>query len=210
MQCKLYWQNQGDYLCVKVDRHSRKARTKKATFCNLELFRMRQKDIPVEVIEHKDYIPTFSWEPSGARFAIVSSNDPNYGQALPGVVVKYNVDFYAIDAKRGDFAVVKHIEGKDANTISWSPKGRHLVLGTLNSTSKCELEFWDLDFVTDDNPRKEGAEPAQYVQLMGTGEHYGVSDLSWDPSGRYLASSGSAWKQSVSLEFFAYRCGSDI
>jgi translation initiation factor 3 subunit B len=163
MQCKLYWQNQGDYLCVKVDRHSRKARTKKATFCNLELFRMRQKDIPVEVIEHKDYIPTFSWEPSGARFAIVSSNDPNYGQALPGVVVKYNVDFYAIDAKRGDFAVVKHIEGKDANTISWSPKGRHLVLGTLNSTSKCELEFWDLDFVTDDNPRKEGAEPAQYV-----------------------------------------------
>ena len=52
-QCKLFWQNQGDYLCVKVDRHARKAKSKKATFCNLELFRVREKDFPVEVIEHK-------------------------------------------------------------------------------------------------------------------------------------------------------------
>lgn len=51
--CKLYWQNQGDFLCVKVDRHARKAKTKKATFCNLELFRVREKDYPVEVIELK-------------------------------------------------------------------------------------------------------------------------------------------------------------
>lgn len=159
---------------------------------------MRQKDIPVEVIEHKDYIPTFSWEPAGARFAIVSSNDPNYGQNIPGVVVKYNVDFYAIDPKKGDFSVIKHLDGKVANTISWSPKGRHIVLGTIASSTKFDLEFWDLDFVTDDNPRKEGADPGQYVQLMGTGEHYGVTDLAWDPSGRYLATSGSAWRQSVS------------
>ena len=53
MKCKFYWQNQGDFLCVKVDRHARKAKTKKATFCNLELFRVREKDFPVEVIEHK-------------------------------------------------------------------------------------------------------------------------------------------------------------
>jgi translation initiation factor 3 subunit B len=160
---------------------------------------MRQKDIPVEVIEHKDYVPTFQWEPFGARFAIVSTGDPNHGQAIPGVVVKYNVDFYAIDAKRGDFAVVKHLDSKVANTISWSPKGRHIVLGTTSSPTKFDLEFWDLDFVTDDNPRKEGADPGQYVQLMATGEHYGVTDLNWDPSGRYLATSGSSWRASVSV-----------
>ena len=50
MQCKLYWQNQGDFLCVKVDRHTK---TKKSTFCNLEIFRVREKDYPVEVVELK-------------------------------------------------------------------------------------------------------------------------------------------------------------
>ena len=50
MQCKLYWQNQGDFLCVKVDRHTK---TKKSIFCNLEIFRVREKDFPVEVVELK-------------------------------------------------------------------------------------------------------------------------------------------------------------
>ncbi len=49
-QCKLYWQNQGDFLCVKVDRHTK---TKKSIFCNLEIFRVREKDYPVEVVELK-------------------------------------------------------------------------------------------------------------------------------------------------------------
>ena len=50
MKCKLYWQNQGDFLCVKVDRHTK---TKKSIFCNLEIFRVREKDYPVEVVELK-------------------------------------------------------------------------------------------------------------------------------------------------------------
>jgi translation initiation factor 3 subunit B len=49
-QCTLYWHNQGDFLCVKVDRHTK---TKKTVFCNLEIFRIRDKDFPVEVIEMK-------------------------------------------------------------------------------------------------------------------------------------------------------------
>jgi uncharacterized protein with WD repeat len=52
-QCRLYWQNQGDFLCVRVDRHTK---TKKSTFCNLEIFRVREKDFPVEVVELKGMI----------------------------------------------------------------------------------------------------------------------------------------------------------
>lgn len=48
--CKLHWQSQGDYLCVKVDRHTKTGKTR---YCNLELFRLREKDIPVQVIEIK-------------------------------------------------------------------------------------------------------------------------------------------------------------
>lgn len=53
VQCKLYWQNQGDFLCVKVDRHTK---TKKSIFCNLEIFRVREKDFPIEVVELKGMI----------------------------------------------------------------------------------------------------------------------------------------------------------
>lgn len=61
-QCKLFWQNQGDFLCVKVDRHTK---TKKSIFCNLEIFRVREKDYPVEVVELKGY-------PSSAIFVYPS------------------------------------------------------------------------------------------------------------------------------------------
>jgi translation initiation factor 3 subunit B len=195
---KFYWQNQGDYLCVKVDRHARKAKSKKATFCNLEIFRIREKNLPVEVIEHKDYVPQFAWEPHGNRFAIVSTNDPNYGQGVPGVVIKYNVDFYQPDPKKGDFTLIKHFEGKLANTLVWSPKGRHILFATIGSSTKYDIEFYDLDFTIDDNPNRREVEPGANVQLLGTGEHYGITDIAWDPSGRYVVSSASSWRQTVS------------
>lgn len=64
-ECKLYWQNQGDFLCVKVDRHTK---TKKSIFCNLEIFCVREKDFPIEVVELKgtylSYFPVFFFFPS--------------------------------------------------------------------------------------------------------------------------------------------------
>lgn len=48
--CKLHWQPSGDYLAVKVDRHTK---TKKSTFVNFEIFRIREKGIPVDVLEAK-------------------------------------------------------------------------------------------------------------------------------------------------------------
>ena len=145
-----------------------------------------------------DYVPQFAWEPQGTRFAIVSTNDPNYGQSIPGVVVKYNIDFYQLDPKKGDFAPIRHFEGKMANTLVWSPKGRHIVFATIGSSSKYDIDFLDLDFTIDDNPIKRDAEPGSNVQLMNTAEHYGITDIAWDPSGRYLSTYASAWRQSVS------------
>lgn len=144
-------------------------------------------------------MPQFAWEPTGTRFAIVSTNDPLHGQGAVGHVVKYNVDFYQLDPKKGDFAPIKHLEGKIANTLVWAPKGRHIVLATIGSSTKFDIEFWDLDFTTDDNPRKESAEPGANIQLMATSEHYGVTDIAWDASGRYLATSASSWRATVSV-----------
>ncbi|KAG9314455.1 translation initiation factor eIF-3b [Chiua virens] len=157
-ECKLYWQNHGDFLCVKVDRHTK---TKKSIFCNLEIFRVREKDFPVEVVELKDTVTDFSWEPKGERFAIVSSIFINW------IAPKTISGFY--------------IHSHPARAI---PFDGHREGGMWSSL----LE-----------ERREGqmAEWGTGIQQLGSADHYGVTDVEWDPSGRYLATSASAWRHTL-------------
>ena len=159
---------------------------------------MREKDFPVEVVELKDTVTDFSWEPKGERFALVSSSDPNLGNPGPGITIKTDVSFYQQDRSKGDFRLLKTLSARTSNTVRWSPRGRHVVLATVGSSSKSELEFWDLDFNTDET-RREGAPWGSGIQHLGTADHYALTDAEWDPSGRYLATSASAWRHTVSL-----------
>ncbi|KZV94100.1 translation initiation factor eIF-3b [Exidia glandulosa HHB12029] len=202
-ECKLHFQNQGDFLCVKVDRHTK---TKKSIFCNLEIFRIREKDFPVEVVELKDTVLDFSWEPNGERFAIVSTSDPNYLNPGPGVTLRTDVSFYQLERGKDNFKLLRNLPARSTNTIRWSPKGRHIVLATVGSSSKSELEFWDLDFNNDDygRPKDPGTSKDEWgsgIQLLGTGDHYGVTDVEWDPSGRFVATSASVWKHMLENGF---------
>jgi translation initiation factor 3 subunit B len=78
-----------------------------------------------------------------------------------------------------------------------------VVLATVGSSSKSELEFWDLDFNVEDAGRREGQiskeEWGSGIQLLGTADHYALTDVEWDPSGRYLATSASSWTHTVGL-----------
>lgn len=94
-------------------------------------------------------------------------------------------------------SIVETLPSRTSNAIRWSPRGRHVVLATVGSSSKSELDFWDLDFLSEE--RREGQDWGTGVQLLGTADHYGVTDVEWDPSGRYLATSASAWTHTVRL-----------
>ncbi|RIB12395.1 eukaryotic translation initiation factor eIF2A-domain-containing protein [Gigaspora rosea] len=160
----IHWQSNGDFLCVKVDRHTK---TKESTFSNLEIFRVREKDIPVG-----------------------------------GVTLKTSVSFYYLETDKGDsvgtvnFKLIKILEKKKtSNAVYWSPQGRHVVLATLLSATTFDLEFWDLDFETTlDQKESAKADPAACLQLMITQEHYDVTDVEWDPAGRYVITSSSFWR----------------
>ena len=75
----------------------------------------------------------------------------------------------------------------------------------MGSGSKSDLEFWDMDFNVDDFGRKESGAPTAErkeewgagMQLMAAVDHYGVTDIEWDPSGRFVATSVSVWRHSV-------------
>ena len=193
---KLHWQSDASYLCVKVDRHSK---SKKSLATSLEIFRVREKGVPVEVVDSiKDTVINFAWEPKGDRFVIITAAEVISATAVPP---KTSVAFYTPEKVKGagvgNFKHLKTYEKKNSNAIYWSPKGRFVIVATVHSQQSYDMEFFDMDF--------EGEKPEEWkeltanLQLMNTADHYGVTDIDWDPTGRYVATSASLWKHAVSM-----------
>ena len=156
-EVKLHWQNNGDFLCAQVLRHSRTGRT---TFTNLEIIRMRDPNYPIETLEMKDMIEAFAWEPTRERFAIIHGENQH----------RLNVSFYTMGAVRGGGKMEKlyTVDNKKVAALHWSPIGNAIVLagGSINNT----LEFWDVD----------------EKMSTATEEHFMCNDVLWDPSGRMV------------------------
>lgn len=162
--CKMHWQNKGDYLCVKVDRYIKK---KKSTY--FELFRMREKGVPIEVLELNQNIVAFAWEPAGSRFSIIHSNDTN---------TRPDISFYSMEGTQ--FKHLKTLEKRPANHLFWSPRGHHIALAGLRNFNGA-LEFFDVD----------------ELETLGSAEHAMATELEWDPTGRFVASAASAWRHQL-------------
>ncbi|GJU76694.1 eukaryotic translation initiation factor 3 subunit B-like protein [Tanacetum coccineum] len=157
--CKMYWQSEGEYLAVKVDRITK---SKKSTYTGFELFRINERDIPIEVFElenKNDKIIAFSWEPKGHRFAVIHGDNP-----------KPNVSFYSM--KGGKVSKLPTLKQRQANALFWSPNGRFVILAGLKRFNG-QLEFFNVD----------------ELETMATAEHFMATDIEWDPTGRYVATS---------------------
>ncbi|PIA45848.1 hypothetical protein AQUCO_01600232v1 [Aquilegia coerulea] len=161
--CRMYWQSNGEYLAVKVDRYTK---TKKSTYTGFELFRIKERDIPIEVLElenKNDKIVAFAWEPKGHRFAVIHGDGP-----------RPDISFYSMRTSHNTGRVSKltTLKGKQANALFWSPSGRFILLAGLKGFNG-QLEFFNVD----------------ELETMHTGEHFMATDIEWDPTGRYVATS---------------------
>ncbi|CAM9898932.1 unnamed protein product [Heterosigma akashiwo] len=189
--CKLHWQSAGQYLCVKVLRHTKSKKTK---YNDFELFRIQEELVPVEQLELKSpSVEAFAWEPEGHRFAVLHEKEGR------PVVEFYSMQGEAAGAgapaagkkgKKGggggaagpsaaasaglpnEVALVCALEGRTVNQLHWSPNGGVIVLGSVGDNSQGTLEFYDVD----------------HQHSMCTAEHYRMNYVQWDPSGRLLAS----------------------
>jgi len=177
-KCSMVWQESGEYLGVKVTRHTK---SKKTLYNNLELFRVNEPGIPVEMLDIKDAVMAFQWEPQGSRFAVVHAENP--------AATKVNVSFYDMfqvrepEKKKGkkgpkqekqitpEVNKVEMLEGKGCNCIFWSPAGRTIILASLGDQGSGTLEFYDVD-----------------SKALTVKEHYRSNQVLWDPSGRTVAS----------------------
>ncbi|KAL3789812.1 hypothetical protein ACHAW5_011235 [Stephanodiscus triporus] len=180
-KCSMVWQESGEYLGVKVTRHTK---SKKTLYNNLELFRVNEPGVPVEMLDVKDAVMSFAWEPQGSRFAIIHAENPSS--------TKVNVTFYdmyktiELEKKKGkkgggkerqivaEVNLVETLEGKQCNCIFWSPAGRTVILAALGDSASGTLEFYDVDSKT-----------------LVIKEHYRANQVLWDPSGRTVATTVS-------------------
>ncbi|KAK2014616.1 eukaryotic translation initiation factor eIF2A [Colletotrichum eremochloae] len=198
---KLHWQSDASYLCVKVDRHSK---SKKSQATTLEIFRIKEKGVPVEVVDTiKDTVINFAWEPKGDRFVIITTTEPTGAVA---VAPKTSVSFFCPEKAKGNavgnFKHLRTLDKKNSNAIYWSPRGRFVVIATVHNQQSSDLDFFDLDF-EGEKPESDKDLTAN-LQLMNTGDHYGVTDIEWDPSGRFVATWASAWKHSMENGYHIY------
>ncbi|KAF2156786.1 translation initiation factor eIF-3b [Myriangium duriaei CBS 260.36] len=198
---KLHWQSESAYVCVKVDRHSK---SKKSLATNLEIFRVKEKGVPVEVIDTiKDTVINFAWEPKGDRFVLITAGEAPQGAAVPP---KTAVSFYCPEKTKtnivGNFRHIRTIEKKNNNAIHWSPNGRFVLVATVLSQQSFDLDFYDFDYEGEKDEKDKDL--TANLQLMNTADHYGVTDIEWDPSGRYVATSASMWKHRMENGYHLY------
>eukprot|EP00287_Rhodomonas_sp_CCMP768_P016914 CAMPEP_0202816822 /NCGR_PEP_ID=MMETSP1389-20130828/7203_1 /ASSEMBLY_ACC=CAM_ASM_000865 /TAXON_ID=302021 /ORGANISM="Rhodomonas sp., Strain CCMP768" /LENGTH=668 /DNA_ID=CAMNT_0049488933 /DNA_START=11 /DNA_END=2017 /DNA_ORIENTATION=- len=163
-ETQMYWHPDGTYLAVKVDRQ----KTKKTTTYSFELFRLKERDIPIEVLEIPTQVINFAWEPKGHRFALVHGDPP-----------RVDISFYTM-LKEGKAVVslLKTLEKKPVNEVFWSPAGHHVVLAGMKSLNGI-LNFFNADD----------------METMNEDEHFMCTDLCWDPTGRYVCTYVSAFRQ---------------
>lgn len=192
---KLHWQSQSKFVCVKVDRQ----KSKKSFATNLEIFRLREKGVPVEVVDSlKDRVINFQWEPNGDRFVLITAGDelPMTTTVPPKTAVSFFCPEKAKGSQPGNFKLIKTLEKRNSNAIYWSPKGRFVVIATVGSNQSYELDFWDVDYEGEKDEKDKDL--LANLQVMTTADHYSVTNVEWDPTGRYVTSSASIWQNAVS------------
>lgn len=157
----MHWQPEGKYLCVSATRVSKSG---KSGHTHLEIFRVMEKNVPVETIDIKDTVKSFHWEPKGNRFCMLTTDEQ--GHNLKAV-------FYAIT-----IGETKQVASFDLHVgigfVCWAPAGQYLVLGAKQNGGG-ELIFAQID---DKNK----------FDVLHKDEHFLLTDVYWDPSSRYFIS----------------------
>jgi translation initiation factor 3 subunit B len=158
----VHWHPDGTYVALQVARFTK---TKKSSYNGFEFFRVKERDIPMEVLElenKQEKIVSFTWEPKGHRFAIVHGDG-----ARP------DVSFYTMnDPKSRQAKHLGTLHGRPVTSLHWSPQGKFVIIAGLKGLNG-QLEFFNVND----------------MDTMAINEHFMCTDVDWDPTGRYVATS---------------------
>lgn len=165
----MHWQPSGEYLALQLTRK----KSKKTLVTNFEVFRMREKDYPIELIDtthfdvhlvtaeaksQNDDLPKidFSWEPRRTHFSII------HGEGSRQAISIYQI-------KKKKTSLLFSLTDRAADRVYWSPAGNVLILANIAGSSG-HLEFYDV----------------KKNETISEQDHFKCTNIEWDPSGRYV------------------------
>eukprot|EP00928_Gymnodinium_smaydae_P003345 TRINITY_DN111_c0_g1_i1.p2 TRINITY_DN111_c0_g1~~TRINITY_DN111_c0_g1_i1.p2 ORF type:complete len:704 (+),score=238.21 TRINITY_DN111_c0_g1_i1:105-2216(+) len=158
VEASVHWQSEGDYLCLLVTKLSK---TKKKGVTNLEIFRIRERNIPVDIVEVKDTVRGFYWETKGSRFSILTTDE---GGLNPRMLI------YQLGKEKCENISITNLPSNSFNNFYWGPDGQYFVVAAIGHG---DLLFGGL---TADNK----------LEINHKDEHFMLTEVSWDPSARYV------------------------
>eukprot|EP00913_Durusdinium_trenchii_P013626 g12795.t1 len=115
VEASMHWQSEGDYLCLI---NTKLSKTKKKGATNLEIFRIREKNIPVDIVEVKDSVRGFHWETKGHRFALLTSDESGHHPKM---------FIYGLSKEKCEALSFFDLPSNSYNKFFWAPEGQYFV-----------------------------------------------------------------------------------
>lgn len=145
VEATMHWQSEGDFLCLLVTKLSK---TGKRGATNLEIFNIRKKNIPVDIVEVKDIVKHFAWEKGGNRFALITTDETGHRPRL---------SFYVLGNEKCEVTCSLDLPANSFTDIFWAPGGQYfvcaamqggdLIFGGLMPDNKLEILHRDEHFM---------------------------------------------------------------
>lgn len=158
VEASMHWQSEGDYLCLL---NTKLSKTKKKGATNLEIFKIREKNIPVDIVEVKDSVRGFYWETKGHRFSVLTSDDAGH---------RPKMFIWALSKGKCENICAFDLPSNSFNNFFWAPEGHYFVCAAIG--------HGDLLY--------GGVTPDNKLEILHKDEHFMLTDVHWDPSSRYV------------------------
>lgn len=166
---RIFWQSRGDYCGLLTHVTKRLQGKRKVIQTQVEIFRMKEKDLPVDSVVAEDDIMDVFWSDAGNRFSVLTINKK---------IIFYNINHKGVQE-------VAYIDvPREINCCKWSPLGSQFVLCSLGSPDGTGLLWFGQ---CSDSDNSSGG--AYSVEIVYKDEMNKLINVDWDPSGRFVASS---------------------
>lgn len=164
----MHWQPRGDFLALRAVIARKKGKKTKTETTQIEVFKVREKSIPVDTVSVEGAsVRNLFWEqgPIAGRFATLNVDDLTNTQTLK---------IYQVPARgsKKDTELVASLPLPHVvDCFEWSPAGQYFVAASKGSDGL--LMF---GCINEQNK----------IEVFHKDEHLDLTDILWDPSGRYV------------------------
>ena len=178
-KCHLYWQSQGRYLAINMA-HSQGKSNIHIKANSIGIMTVKDKNMPFSRTDKLGKVSFFEWEPDGSRFAVIHGGTK---REQPNVSI-FQVQDTMGSVDQGASKLKLCLRKRTVNQLYWAPnqtKGSgRLVIVNIDPQRRAggEMEFIDLAKC------KNGIDDDSFTVKNLT--HENMTDIEWDPSGRYL------------------------